>query len=134
MSHIIDLDDIVPEDKKVTFKGRTYVLPGDMPMTTYLRVSAISQMQDTGATQEELLDSTVNALTELFFWNDKTNAEGRAQLDEIFRGMGVRTIMAVISKVYPTDDDAAPDVDADAVAADPTPPASGTTMTSSSSE
>jgi hypothetical protein len=134
MGNIIDLDDLVPEDKKVTFKGRTYVLPGDMPMATYLRISKIAQMQDANATQEELLDSTVDALVELFMWNDRdASADERRRLAETFKGMGVRTIMSLIGKVYPPED-GDDEVDADAVTADPTPPASGTTTTSSPSE
>lgn len=135
MSNIIDLDALVPDDKRVTLKGRTYTLPGDMPMATYLRVSAIAQMQDGGATQEDLLGSTVDALVELFFWTDRNADEAdKERLAVQFRGMGVRTVMAIISKVYPSDEDDGADVDADQVAADPTPPASGTTTTTSPSE
>ena len=137
MGNIIDLDDLVPEDIRVTLKGRTYTLPGDMPMATYLRVSAIAQKQDGGATQQELLDSTVDALVELFFWNEGDRAEqaDKDRLAKQFRGMGVRTIMSIIGKAYPPDDDDADvEVDADAVAADPTPPASGTTTKTSSTE
>lgn len=125
---ITDLDTLVPADKKVLLKGRTYVLPGDMPLEIYLRVNRASQMQDAGADAEELLRDMVAALVDLFCWTlPKDDGESREHIKGVLMGLGLRTVTQLLGRIYPVDEEGDGAVDADAEV--PTPTATNGTTT-----
>lgn len=122
MTEIIDLDVLVPADKKVVLAGQTYVIPGDLPMEVYLRVAAIQQAHVDGKTETELMEDMVTALVSLFCWKIPESDEvGRNRLEQSVRNLGVTTLNKVLTKVYGGED--ADEADADEVddEADPTP-------------
>lgn len=63
MTKIIDLDELLGEPKKVRLKGVVYKLPPDLPVELYLR---IVKLNETGATEAELVDALYEQLLELF--------------------------------------------------------------------
>lgn len=128
--NITDLDALVPDDKKVALKGETYTVPGDMPLTIYLKVNRAASRQEDGADQGELLDSMVDAVADLFVWNMAEGTPEReqrhAKVRDILMRLGLRTVTQILGKVYPNDDEE--EAESEPIAADQTdPPTPGTT-------
>lgn len=129
--NITDLDTLVPDDKKVHLQGETYVVPGDMPLTTYLKVQRTATRQEEGADQGALLDSMVDAVADLFVWRLPEGEDRSAKhnrIRDVLMGLGLRTVTQILGKIYPSDDE---DLNGDGdepVAADVVdPPTPGTT-------
>lgn len=147
-----DLDAFIPPDKTVTFRGRRYVLPGDLPMETYLKLALLGELQDTGGEIAEVLEHTITVLTDLFtdeIEGDVEKAEARVRLQGVweedpdtdepghfvggeFRRLGLGTIMQLVQRIYPPPEQDESEVDADAAPEDPPTPEDGTTSTTSS--
>jgi hypothetical protein len=130
---IIDLDILVPADKKASLGGKTYTVPGDMPMETYLKVAKVSAAEDSGADEGELLGEMVEALVELFAYKlpDDTTDAGKSARDEVrgvLRKLGIRTITQILGKLYGDDDDVPSGDNEGEGAGDP--PTAGSTTTS----
>ncbi len=129
----VDLDSLVPEDKTVTLAGVTYMVPGDMPMETYLRVNAAANGQESGASEIELMQMMKRSVMDLLLWRvDMSNEEGQnvaVALEKTLMHLGVRTVTSVLGAIYADDDDEAEPVE------DPTPSTppetGGTTNTTS---
>lgn len=51
-SEIVDLDAIAPKPKKVKLGGKTYTLPGDLPVETVLAIEQAEQAEKDGAAPE----------------------------------------------------------------------------------
>ena len=132
--NITDLDTLVPDDKKVALKGETYIVPGDMPLTTYLKVSRSASRQEEGADQAELLESMVDAVADLFVWKlaegTPEREERHAKVRAVLMSLGLRTVTQILGKIYPSDDEdlAGAGEGDEPIAADAVdPPTAGTT-------
>lgn len=125
---IIDLDALVPADKKVTLKGQVYTVPGDMPMTVFLKMqkaAALDGAED--ITDEQLADAMIDPLWELFTYQLAADAvEARAKLRRDLETLGLGTYVKILPSIYGKD--AEPDEDEEG----PTQPSEldGTTNTS----
>jgi len=128
MTTIKDLDVLVPENKKVTLRGRVYDLPGDLPMETYLVINAAAGAQEEGASEADLMGRLVAALVDLFCWNvpESEKDKRRKEVDEDLRGLGVRTITSLLGEIY--GDEEPEEADDDEVDP-PEPSAAGTPST-----
>lgn len=63
MSTIIDLDDILGEDKLVKLQGETYRLPPDLPVELYLKIQRLAS-QD--ASETEMIEALYEDVLTLF--------------------------------------------------------------------
>lgn len=128
---IVDLDILVPADKRVSFRNQTFTVPGDLPLVTYLKVNKIAGDQESGATEAQLLEGMVEALVEVFAWKLPEDDPKREWLREEIGKLGVDTITQMLGKIYPAmeSDDEEEVVDADA--AGPPMPSDGETTTTS---
>lgn len=127
---IVDLDILVPADKRVAFRGQTFTVPGDLPLVTYLKVNKIAGDQEGGATEAQLLEGMVEALVEVFAWKLPEDDDKREWLRTEIGKLGVDTITQMLGKIYPAmeSEDEEPVIDADA-AGPQTPPDGETTTT-----
>ena len=57
MAEIIDLDELVPDDIEYTWKGQTYVLPGDIDVATTFRLAKL--LRKLTAAEEALVGEDV---------------------------------------------------------------------------
>ena len=132
MGDITDLDVLVPPRKKVMLAGHTYVLPGDMPLETYLKVNGLSDRQADGAKVSELVTDTVDTLIDLFTREPQDPAPNVEELRRVLLSLSFDTVMQILGKVYPTDDD--DEADEPVVAEEAGPPTSsdGETTTTTS--
>lgn len=99
---IVDLDVLVPADKRVAFRGQTFTVPGDLPLVTYLKVNKIAGEQEDGATEVQLLEGMVEALVEVFAWKLPEDDEKREWLRVEIGKLGVDTITQMLGKIYPS--------------------------------
>lgn len=127
MSDITDLDVLVPPARKVLLKGKTYTLPGDMPLETYLKVNLLGDRQSDGVQVSDLVTEMVSALVDLFTREPQTPAPDVEELRRIFLGLGFETVTQFLGKIYPIDD--AGDGVVDAAAAGPQMQTAGPTTT-----
>lgn len=98
---ITDLDALVPSDKKVLLGGRTYVVPGDIPMEVFVKVNKAGLLEE----EDEVaaIEVMVEALTDLFTARSEGLANYAATREEVFgvlRARGVRTISRMLQAVY----------------------------------
>lgn len=130
--NIVDLDALVPADKRIAFQGKTYTVPGDLPLVTYLKLNRMAAEQEgEDVTEATLMDSMIEALVQLFAWKLSDDDPQRAELDTAFRGLGIDTITNMIGKIYPTEEPADAEDPVDADAADPQTEPDGETTTTS---
>lgn len=87
MAEIIDLDAALPPDKKVRIGGKTYLLPGDIPVELFLKVQRAAGGDGSGDVVADLRD----ALLELFQARDRS-------MKSLPLGMG--QLMELIPRVY----------------------------------
>lgn len=134
---IMDLDDLVPPDKTVKFAGIDYVVPGDMPLVTYLKVNRVQSLQaregeKAGDVETALLDM-VDAIAELLAWN-ATEADKPVIVEAVssrLKKRGMAAIIGILGKVYPADDeDEAEGAGDEPIEADVPPPGPTTSGTS----
>lgn len=101
-AEIIDLDALVPPDKHVKVNGKTYTLPGDLPVEMYLRIQQASKNLATETDQS--IEEIRKSIIALFQVRDpKVTAEDLA-------GMGIEMQTTLLTRVYTTE------------SADPKPP------------
>lgn len=105
MSEVTDLDILVPDNKNVTLGGRSYTLPGDLPMEVFLRMNAAGDVQEDN--QIKALERLLDALGDLFAWLAPVDRK-QAIKDEaigVLKGRGVKFLMQLIQNVYTADED-----------------------------
>lgn len=85
---IIDLDELLGEDKQVKIRGVTYRLPPDLPVELYLRVTHAAEKD---LTDDQMVNLLYDALLELFRYGDPKITE---------LPLGVAQMVAVIPAVY----------------------------------
>lgn len=100
---IVDLDALVPADKRIAFRGKTFTVPGDLPLVTYLKLNRMAGEQEDGVTESALLDNMIEALVQLFAWKLPEDHPDRLWLDGEFRGLGLETVTNMIATIYPAD-------------------------------
>jgi hypothetical protein len=119
VSEIIDLDDLVPQDKTVTFAGRRLTVPGDMPMEVFLKVQKVAQMAEA---EEPPDDAEVQAsslmrdsLRQVLCWNVKGEGSGqiREEIDAQLDLLGPRAFMQMLTRIYQIEEPEAPEEQAD---------------------
>jgi hypothetical protein len=94
---IVDLDALVPTDKKVLLGGRQYVVPGDIPMEVFVKVNKAGMLED--ADESAAIEVMVDALTDLFTVKSEGLPNYEVLRDEVFgilRQRGVRTISRML--------------------------------------
>ena len=96
---IIDLDEILGEDKHVRLAGHTYRLPADIPVDLYLQINRAAQ--DGTAGELDNVKRLYDGLLELFRYGDPN-------LEALPVSMG--QLFAAIPRIYgaSSEDDAAP--------------------------
>lgn len=65
MGQIVDLDELLGDDKQVRLAGKLYALPPDLPVELYLRIVRYGQ-QHPDATEAEVTEALYEALLDLF--------------------------------------------------------------------
>jgi hypothetical protein len=134
---VVDLDDIVPSPKIVNFAGEKYIVPGDLPMVTYLKMMRVDQIAtdpDASATeQRNAVGDLVDAIIELFTMEPGNEGVDRAELQKAIEKLGLRNVTKIVTRIYgaldPADDEADPQPPAPEAEPEPETPA-GTTPTS----
>lgn len=89
---IIDLDEILGADKKVKLGGQIYVLPPDLPVELYLR---ITNLAGTGASDEEMIPVLYENLLELFRYK-------QPKLESL--PLSMSHLVTAVAKIYGDDD------------------------------
>lgn len=119
--NITDLDALVASPKKVSLGGRTYTVPGDIPMEVYVKVNKAEMLGNSD--EAESIEVMVDALTDLFtaVSEDLPNYEQlREDVNKVLRRSGVRVIFKMLNAIYSTPAEVVESED-DA----PTPPEAG---------
>ena len=93
-TRIINLDELLPEEKQVTIQGKTYRLPGDLPVELYLRINNAAKQKD--LTESETIELLYGELLELFRYGDP-------KLTRL--PLGVGQLVQVIPAIYGAQDD-----------------------------
>lgn len=98
----IDLNELVPADKTVKFSGRTFVVPGDLPLSMFLAMNRISSAED--VTESDSLDQMVTLFVELFHKIPQSGvdeAESKVWLRDQLLDHGPDFIMNIMGALYP---------------------------------
>lgn len=113
MSNVIDLDTLVPVDKKVVFGQRTWEVPGDMPMELFVQLQMLTEQadeEDDSRSSREIFDEMIGIMMKLFTYKvPESDEEPRAFLDGKFRQLGVKTFMQLWRHIYGEEADKEPD-------------------------
>lgn len=67
MAKITDLDELLSPDKKVKLAGKTYTLPGDLPVELYLR---ITNFNDAETSEREAIEAMYDEVLGLFRYKE----------------------------------------------------------------
>lgn len=133
MSKIIDLDALVPEDKKVSLGGSTYTVPGDMPMPIFMKLQRAAQLEEDGA--EDVTGVLKDALFELFTVKmPESDTAAREKLDQTLSLLGIKTFLSLFSAIYGDLDDVEEEEDPTSPPAAESEGAAGTTSTNPTTE
>jgi|SRR6185312_6118341 len=120
MSEVIDLDVVVPELKKVRLGGKTYKVPGDMPMEIFLRLNRAENIKDEDGSPDNVaqLEALIEVITDLLVWeldDDDTDTEPtRQRVADVVKSRGIRFTFELMRSIYKPEDDAAEKAAADA--------------------
>lgn len=96
-----DLDALLPTRLNVKFGGKSYQIPGDMPMSIYLR----TQHAFDDATEEtESTNQLREAFIELLTFYKPEDEDARKQIENDLREIGVRTVIKLLGTMYKTDE------------------------------
>lgn len=87
-SDIIDLDEILPDDKRVKLQGTIYTLPPEIPVELFLR---INKMSDDGVAEDQQVGRLYEEILELFRYK-------QPDLEKLPLGLG--QLMGAISQIY----------------------------------
>ena len=68
---ILNLDDIIKEDREVKFNGKTFTVPGDIPVRLSLRLVKLSQEMQKDAHDEAIIERACDIFTEIFRQKEK---------------------------------------------------------------
>lgn len=86
MTKIIDLDAILPEDKKVKLGGKVYTLPPDLPAEVFLKMTSLAE---SGASESEITAAMYDELLELFRYKEPDLEKLPISLSQIVNAVGL---------------------------------------------
>lgn len=86
MTKIIDLDAILPEDKKVKLGGKVYTLPPDLPAEVFLKMTSLAE---SGASESEITAAMYDELLELFRYKQPDLEKLPISLSQIVNAVGL---------------------------------------------
>lgn len=92
---IIDLDEVVGDDKRVRLGGKVYVLPPDLPVSLFLWINKVNQ---DGSTEVEMVERLYDEIVALFRYKDPKLKELPLSMPQLVSALG---------KIYGSDDEAA---------------------------
>lgn len=88
MTKIINLDELLPADKKVELNGVVYTLPGDIPTPLYLKITGFEPDSEEAA-ERQVIENLYNALLELFQYGNPDLTELPLSLGQTLQAIGV---------------------------------------------
>lgn len=132
MDAVTDLDAMLPSDKPIKLGGKTYLIPGDMPLVTFLRVNEVNDLQgQEDVSSVTVLGRMVDALVDLIAWHlPEGDADARATIRDDLQKHDMSFMANLLTTLYPGEADEALEDQADEVPP-PSDPATGGTTTSS---
>lgn len=93
MAKIIDLDEVVSDDKRVRLGGKVYVLPPDLPVELFLWINKVN---DDGSTEVEMVERLYTEILNLFRYKDP-------KLESL--PLSMPQLVTALAKIYGTPDD-----------------------------
>jgi len=106
--NVIDLDALLPADKTVKLGGVEYVVPGDMPLSTFLRMQRVSQLEDADD-EGQMVNELTEAAVELFGWKiAEGDQAARSKLRRDIEALGIQAFLGLFSAIYKEEQDEDP--------------------------
>jgi hypothetical protein len=96
----VDLDALAPKPKRARLGGKTYLLPGDMPMELFFEIQAFESRTDAGEDETVLLSELRDKILTLF--------QVHQPAMKTLPAMGVTQLLKTLGAVYGSAEGEAP--------------------------